>query len=229
MIKAVLLDVDGTLIDSNNAHAQSWVEAFDEHGLSIPFSAVRPLIGMGGDRLLPKVAGIEEDSVHGQAIGKTRKNLFRDKYLPNLEPFPEVRALLQQMKEAGLTLVVATSSGKDLLQDLLQKAGVADLIPAATTKDDAENSKPAPDIVEAALKKSGVRPEEAIMVGDTPYDVEAATRAGVKCVAFECGCWTKSQLGDAVACYKDAADLLKNFESSPFRTNRKMSEASAPL
>lgn len=220
MIKAVLLDVDGTLIDSNNAHAQSWVEALDEHGMSVPFSKVRPLIGMGGDRLLPKVAGIEEDSVHGKAIGQTRKRLFREKYLPNLEPFPEVRALLQRMKEEGLQLVVATSSGEDLLGDLLQKAQVADLIPERTTKDDAEESKPAPDIIEAALKKSGVRPDEAIMIGDTPYDVEAANRAGVSAIALECGGWTQSQLESTVAIYKDAADLLKNFESSPLCNHR---------
>lgn len=216
MIRAALLDIDGTLLDSNNAHAQSWVEAFEAHGLSVPFTKVRPLIGMGGDRLLPEVASIEEDSVHGKAISETRVRIFREKYLANLEAFPEVRALLQKMKEVGLKLVVATSAGEDLLEDLLERAHVNDLIEKRTSSDDAEQSKPAPDIVQAALKKAGLRPEEAIMLGDTPYDLEAAARAGVRSVALESGGWGIADLTNAQAVYKDAADLLARFDHSPF-------------
>ena len=216
MIRAALLDIDGTLLDSNNAHAQSWVEAFEAHGLSVPFTKVRPLIGMGGDRLLHEVASIEEDSVHGKAISETRVRIFREKYLANLEAFPEVRALLQKMKEVGLKLVVATSAGEDLLEDLLERAHVNDLIEKRTSSDDAEQSKPAPDIVQAALKKAGLRPEEAIMLGDTPYDLEAAARAGVRSVALESGGWGIADLTNAQAVYKDAADLLAHFDHSPF-------------
>jgi HAD superfamily hydrolase (TIGR01509 family) len=216
MLRAALLDIDGTLIDSNNAHAQSWVEALESHGISVPFSTIRPLIGMGGDRLLPAVASIEEDSVHGKAIAKTRERIFRENYLPNLEPFPEVRALLQRLSEEGLRLIVATSSGESLVNDLLERAHVQDLIEAQTTSDDADQSKPSPDIVQAALRRLGLRPEEAIMIGDTPYDVEAARRAGVGAVALECGGWTTQDLGDAKAIYKDAADLLARFDHSIF-------------
>ncbi len=217
MIRAALLDIDGTLIDSNNAHAQSWVEALEMHGIFVPFSQIRPLIGMGGDRLLPMVSQIEEDSPEGKAISNDRKKIFREKYLPNLTPFPEVRELLLRIRDEGVRLFVATSSGEDLLKDLLEKAEVADLVEGSTTKDDAENSKPAPDIVEAALGMSGVKPEEAVMIGDTPYDLEAASRAGVRCVAFECGGWSQKDLEGAAAVYKDASDLLRNFPTSPLK------------
>jgi HAD superfamily hydrolase (TIGR01509 family) len=216
MLRAALLDIDGTLVDSNNAHAKAWVEALEAHGISVPFSKVRPMIGMGGDKVLPALASVEEDSVHGKAIAKTRDRIFRENYLPTLEAFPEVRALLQRLSDAGLRLIVATSAGEDLVDGLLDRAHVKDLIEGKTTSDDAESSKPSPDIIEAALKRYGLNPEETIMIGDTPYDVEAAKRAGVSAIAFESGGWGLADFAEAKAVYRDAADLLARFESSIF-------------
>lgn len=216
MPKAILLDVDGTLIDSNDQHAESWVEALAEHGIKVPFGKVRPLIGMGGDRLLPAVSGLTEDSAPGKAIGETRKRIFKDRFLPWLKPFPGTRDLLLRMRDQGLKLTVASSSDEETLGELLKMAKVDDLIEQATSKDDAESSKPAPDIIEAALKVAGITAKEALMLGDTPYDIRAAKNAGVLTVAFLCGGWDRQSLDGAIAIYKDPADCLARFESSPF-------------
>lgn len=213
---AVILDVDGTLVDSNDAHAHAWVEAFAEHGITVPFEKVRRAVGMGGDKLMPHVAGVEEDSRAGKAISSRRSCLFTEKYLPGLRPFPRVRELLERFRAAGLTLAVASSAKKDELQPLLEIAGVADLIPARASSDDADRSKPDPDIVQAALKEAGVPHHRAIMLGDTPYDVEAAGRACVAIVGVECGGWSREDLRGAAAVFAAPADLLARYDESPF-------------
>lgn len=213
--RVCILDVDGTLIDSNDAHARAWAETGAELGYDIAFEAVRPLIGMGGDRVLPRVAGVEADSPEGKRLSERRGELFRERHLPTLRAFPEARALLERMRAAGLTLVVASSASADDLGALLRQAGVDDLIEAETNADDAEASKPAPDIVAAALASAGAAPHEAVMLGDTPYDVESAGRAGVRCIALRCGGWDDEALRGAVAIHDDPADLLAHFDTSP--------------
>ena len=213
---AVILDVDGTLVDSNDAHAHAWVEAFAEHGITVPFERVRRAIGMGGDKLMPHVAGVEEDSAVGRDISGRRASLFKDKHLPRLTPFPRVRELLERFRADDLTLAVASSAKKDELQPLLEIAGVADLIPARTSSDDAERSKPDPDIVQAALREAGVPADRSIMLGDTPYDVEAATRSRVRIVGVECGGWSREELRGAAAVFASPADVLARYEDSPF-------------
>lgn len=216
-LSLVLLDIDGTLIDSNDAHARSWVDALAVHGHKKSFAELRPLIGKGGDKVLPELTGIDAESDEGQAITEARKKIFTADYLPRLRPFPEVRALLEHMKSRGLLLVVATSAEKSLTKALLDVAGVRDLIDDKATSDDADRSKPDPDIVHAALAEAGKDASRAIMIGDTPYDIEAAGRAGVPCVAFRCGGWWKDQdFTDALALYDGPADLLKQYNSSPF-------------
>jgi HAD superfamily hydrolase (TIGR01549 family) len=212
----VLLDIDGTLIDSNDAHAHAWVDVGREFGHEIDFGHVRRLIGMGGDKVLPKVAGLEEESDEGQRIKKRRGEIFREQYLPGLKAFPHARELLQRFRDDGHQLVVATSASKEDMDALLKQAGIQDLIEEKTSSSDAEESKPDPDIVQAALKSADARPEEALMLGDTPYDVEASGRAGVRCVALRCGGWGDAELGDAVAVYDDPADLLARYDDSPF-------------
>jgi HAD superfamily hydrolase (TIGR01509 family) len=214
--KAALLDIDGTLLDSNHAHAQAWIETLAEFGHTVGFDRVRHLIGKGGDKLLPEVTGIEKDSPEGKRISERRSAVFKEKYLPGLRPFDGARELLQAMKQGGLKLVVATSAQKDELAGLLARANVTDLIEEATTSSDAEESKPDPDIVLAALRSAGCSADEAIMLGDTPYDVEASTRAGVAIVAVRCGGWSDADLGGAVAVYDDPRDLLAGLPSSPF-------------
>ena len=215
-IRGVILDVDGTLVDSNDAHARAWVEALAEHGIDVEYEKVRRLIGMGGDKLLPEVASVGEDSTVGEKIGESRSRVFKTKYLPHLKPFPRVKELLSRMKDEGLRLVVASSAKEDELKELLKIAGATGFIEEKTSSSDADNSKPDPDIVQAALDELGLPRDEVIMIGDTPYDVEAAARAGIKSVAFRSGGWGDEELRGAVAVYDGAADLLARYDSSPF-------------
>jgi len=209
--------VDGTLLDSNDAHARAWEDVFLAEGLPARFGDVRPLIGMGGDKLLPQAVGIDAESERGKALGERRKRIFKERYLPTLRPFPGARALLERLRDAGLTLVVATSAQEDELGGLLDAAGVADLFAATTSSSDADSSKPDPDIVRAALERAGrVAPSSALMVGDTPYDVEAASRAGVRTVGVRSGGWDDAALRGAVAVFADVADIVARFDASPF-------------
>jgi HAD superfamily hydrolase (TIGR01509 family) len=210
-IQGVILDVDGTLVDSNDAHARAWVEAFAEAGVKVEFEKARRLIGMGGDKLMPEVSGIEEESGPGKKISERRGEIFKEKYLPAVRAFPKTRELLLRLKEENLKLAVASSAKEDELSPLLKIAGASDLIEEKTSSDDAENSKPDPDIVKAALDGLGFRPEEVFMLGDTPYDIEAAGRAGVKVIALRSGGWDDDALRGAAAIYDDPADLLKNW------------------
>ena len=215
-LRAAILDIDGTLIDTNDAHAHAWVDVCAEFGVEVPFGKVRPLIGMGGDKVLPQLTGDEEDSERGKEIKERRGEIFQERYLPSCRPFPQARELLQRMRDQGLTLVVATSASKDDMAALLKKIGVEDLIEARTSSSDAEASKPEPDIVEAALEQAGCQPDEAIMLGDTPYDIESAGRAGVACIALRCGGWWKDEdFSDAAAIFDDPADLLAHYRESP--------------
>ncbi|MBY0524227.1 MAG: HAD family hydrolase [Gemmataceae bacterium] len=214
-IRAVILDVDGTLVDSNDAHARAWVEALAEHDNEVPFEKVRGLIGMGGDKLLPRVAEIDAESPTGKRIGARRKVLFRERYLPHLTPTPGAKQLIERMRRSGLRLAVASSAKADELEPLLAICGAANLIEHTTSSDDADNSKPDPDIVAAALKKLSLPAAETIMLGDTPYDVEAANRAGVATIALRCGGWNDAELAGAIAVYADPADLLEHFDTSP--------------
>ncbi len=212
--KAVLLDIDGTLIDSNDAHARAWVDVGKEFGYDIKFDHVRWLIGMGGDKVLPEVTGLEEESAVGEKILNRRGEIFRERYLSGLKPFAGTRELLQRISAEGRKLVVATSASEEDLEGLLRQARIEDLIDHAANSDDADESKPAPDIVEAALKRGKVSAAEAIMIGDTPYDVGAATRAGVPIIGFECGGWSAEELRGAIAIYHDPGDLLARYSGS---------------
>jgi HAD superfamily hydrolase (TIGR01549 family) len=216
LIEAAILDVDGTLIDSNDAHAESWVQALALEGITVPFSRVRPLIGMGGDHLLPMVAGVTEGTELGKKVSEHRKKIFTDQYLPKLKAFPRTRELLERMRAEGIKLIVGSSSDTKNLHALLEQARIRDLIENSTSKDDVDESKPDPDIIIASLRKTGAPAKNVLMLGDTPYDVTAALRAGVRTVALQCGGWSVSSLARAIAVYKDPADLLVNFSSSPF-------------
>lgn len=214
MKPAVIFDVDGTLVDSNDAHAQAWVDALKEHGWDVPFERVRPLIGMGGDKVLPELTGIEKDSADGEAISSRRSEIFRERFMPHLRPFPGVRELVLLLKEHGHPLAVASSATKDELTSLLGIAGIDDLVTRRTSSDDADASKPEPDIVVAALERLG-HPDQAVMVGDTPYDIESAARAGIASVAVRSGGWGNADLSGAHAVYADVAELRDRYEDSP--------------
>jgi phosphoglycolate phosphatase-like HAD superfamily hydrolase len=215
-LRTVLLDIDGTLIDSNDAHARAWVDSLRAHGYVVPFEQVRPLIGMGGDKVLPELTGLDPESGEAERMSKTRSELFLKRELPSLRPTRGARDLLQHMLDVGFELVVATSAKVDEVRALLEQAGVSDLIQLASSTDDAERSKPDPDIVRAALRLSGSQAAHSAMIGDTPYDVEAAARARVPAIALRCGgWWDDAALAQATAIYDDPADLLAHFEESP--------------
>ena len=211
---SVLFDVDGTLIDSNAAHATAWMRALREHGINVDIMRVRPLIGMGSDKLLPAIAGIEEHSPEGRAIAATKKELFNQQ-LPWLRPTRGARELLEYLRDRGVDLVIATSAGDEEMTALLECAEVADLVTNRASKDDAAESKPDPDIVCAALAKARGGPESTLMVGDTPYDIEAAGRAGVASAALRCGgYWTDRDLRGALYIFDDPKDLLGRWQRS---------------
>jgi HAD superfamily hydrolase (TIGR01509 family) len=211
----VLLDIDGTLVLSNDAHAAAWVEAFAHYNYSIKFDDVRKLIGMGGDKVIPKlVPELMAAEGHGKEISKFRSQLFLDKYAPHLKAAPGSRDLVKMLQANGVQLVVATSAKQAELQTLLKAAQVDDLLTQTTTSDDADNSKPDPDIVHAALQKLKVPAEHTLMLGDTPYDIEAAARAGVGLIALRCGGWSDSDLKGAIAIYNDPADVVAHYDET---------------
>ena len=216
-LTAVLFDVDGTLVDSNDAHAHAWVQAFAEHGMTVDFAHVRRCIGMGGDKLMAEVSGVEEDSPQGAAITRRRSRIFKEQFLPHLKPFRDSARLVSVLKEQGYTTVAASSAKREELQPLLAVAGAEALMDASTSSDDANESKPDPDIIQAAMKRAHASPAEAMMIGDTPYDIEASRRAGVAVIGFRCGGWRDDDLKGAVAIYDGPWDLLSRLEESPLR------------
>jgi HAD superfamily hydrolase (TIGR01509 family) len=211
---AVILDVDGTLVDSNDGHARSWMGAFAERRITVSFDAVRRAIGMGGDKLMPIVSGIDAESELGEQLSARRGEIFKRDFLPSIRPFPGARELLQRFADDGLVLAIASSAKQDELHALLDVAGLSDLIARRTSSDDAEESKPDPDIVAAALKQTGCTADRAVMIGDTPYDVEAAQRAGIRVVGFECGGWRRDDLRGAIEVYAGPAALLERYDAS---------------
>lgn len=214
-LQAVILDIDGTLVLSNDAHAESWVEAFAAYGYEVPFEKVRPLIGMGGDRVIPMmVPELSDKEGDGKKIAQRRKELIINRFAPELSPAPGSRELLLRMRREGLQLIIATSATTEELSGLLKAAQVDDLLEEAATSSDAEASKPEPDIVEAALRKLQIESSQVVMLADTPYDIEAAAKCRVRVLAFRCGGFDDNSLAGAVAIYNDPADLLAHYDRS---------------
>jgi HAD superfamily hydrolase (TIGR01509 family) len=214
MSHAAILDVDGTLVDSNDAHAEAWVAAFNEAGIDVSHDRVRRAIGMGGDKLLPHVAGLAADSALGRGISARRGEIFRAEFLPHLVAFPRVREFVQRLLDDGYRVAVASSAKADELDPLLEIAGIADLLHAQTSSDDAKRSKPDPDIVLAAMQRVGADPSTTVMLGDTPYDVESAQRAGIAIVGVESGGWSPDDLKSAVEVHPGVADLCARYGES---------------
>jgi HAD superfamily hydrolase (TIGR01509 family) len=215
-LQGVILDIDGTLVLSNDAHAEAWVEAFKKFGHQIEFEQVRPLIGMGGDKIIPKlVPGLSSEEGEGKKLADYRKELFLNKYASTITPANGARELLLKMQDEGLRLVVASSAKSEELSVLLKIAEIDDLLEETTTSSDADSSKPDPDIVKAALNKSQLQPDRVLMLGDTPYDIESANAVGVDVIAFRCGGFDDNQLAKAIAIYDDPAELLAQYDHSP--------------
>src|SRR6056297_21460 len=212
-----ILDIDGTLIESNDAHARAWVDTAGEFGYEVAFEQVRPLIGMGGSEVLQALTGLRDSEPDGRQIKNRSGEIFRERYLPGLDPAPGARALLQRFEADGIRRIVATSASPDRVAALLAQARVDDLVEDATSSGDVEESKPAPDIVEAALEQAGCAPRQALMIGDTPYDIDAASKAAVAIIVVRCGgWWTDEDLGGADAIFDDPADVLEHYRQLAF-------------
>lgn len=214
VVEAVLLDIDGTLLDSNDAHAQAWSDVFREAGFEIGSETVLPLVGMGADKLLPKLIGVTADSDQGKQLLDRRKEIFAKEYLPSVRAFPKARELLERLREDHVRLVVATSASDDELRGLLKTLGAEWLLDEAASSSDAKRSKPDPDIVRAAVDKAAVGPERCVMLGDTPYDVVAAAKARVRMIAVRCGGWGDEDLRGAAEIHDDPASLLARYDES---------------
>jgi HAD superfamily hydrolase (TIGR01509 family) len=217
MIAAVLFDVDGTLVDSNDLHAAAWQEAFRHFGLELPFERIRGQIGKGGDNLIPALLPPDVAERRRQELEEYRSELFKRDYLPRAVPFPGVRALFERLYSDGVKIVLASSSGAEEVAFHLALIAAQDLVFATTSKDDVEHSKPDPDIFKAALAKvAPLGPEAAIVVGDTPYDMEAAGKARMRAIAVRCGGFPEEQLlaAGAAELHDDPQALLRGYESS---------------
>jgi HAD superfamily hydrolase (TIGR01509 family) len=218
MIEAVIFDVDGTLIDSVDYHAKAWLWAFARHGHDIPLDEIRSQIGKGGDQLMPVFLSPEEIEHIGQTLQDERMTFFKDEYLKHLHPFAMVRELFERIRADGKRIVLASSAKPDELERYEEIAGISDLIEQSTSSGDAEKSKPHPDIFEAALGKLGnLDPSRAIVVGDTPWDAIAASKAGLKTIGVLCGGFPEEDLRKAgcAAIFASPADLLARYDESP--------------
>jgi HAD superfamily hydrolase (TIGR01509 family) len=218
MIKAAIFDVDGTLIDTVDFHAEAWVKSLKHFGFEIAFPDLRSQIGKGGDQILHGLLPPEAIETQGDAIKDFRADLFEREYLHRVRAFPAVRDLFERIRATGQKAVLASSGSADEVEQYKEIAGIADLIDSATSSDDAERSKPFPDIFEAALAKlAPLTPDEAVVIGDTPYDAEAARKAQMKSIGVLSGGFTEQALKDAgcIAVYRDVEDLLRHYDSSP--------------
>lgn len=216
MPRAAIFDVDGTLLDSVDLHALAWHEAMAKFGHDVSFDQARSQIGKGGDKLIPHFLSAEAQQDHGKELEEWRGKRFKSAYLPLVRPFSAVPDLLRRARDAGLRIAVASSAKKDELGKYLDIAGITALIDVTTSSDDVEESKPAPDIFEVVLKKLGLGAGDAIAIGDTPYDAEAAGKAGIATVGVLTGGFTEFSLRQAgcAQVYPGPATLLACFANT---------------
>jgi phosphoglycolate phosphatase-like HAD superfamily hydrolase len=214
--KAAIFDMDGTLMDSVDLHALAWQEALLKFGHDVSFEKARGQIGKGGDKLIPVFLSADEQRDHGKELEEWRGKHFKTKYLPLVRPFSAVPDLLRRVRDSGVQIAVASSAKKDELDEYLDIAGIADLVDLATSSDDVEESKPAPDIFETVLKKLEIDGSKAVAIGDTPYDAEAAGKAKIATIGVLCGGFTESSLRQAgcAEIYPGPAALFAHFANS---------------
>lgn len=216
-IKAILFDIDGTLIDSNDLHVLACEEAFAGIGARLDRQAIHDQIGKGTDMLVPSLLpDLDEDGV--TRLGEAHGRIFKENYLDRAKPFARAHDLLAHAHGLGQSVVLASSASRNELDHYLDLLGVRDLVAETTSGDDVARTKPAPDIFAAALDKLPDTPADAvIVVGDTPYDIEAAGRCGIAAVAVRSGGFADEALtrAGAVAIYDDVAALLADYAGSP--------------
>ncbi|MFG2002645.1 HAD family hydrolase [Spirillospora sp. NPDC048911] len=216
MSHAVIFDVDGTLVDTNYLHAVTWWEAFHQHDHTVAMAAIHRAIGMGSDKLLDHLLPDSRDRDEDDAMRAAHRSLYAQ-YWTRLRPFDHAADLLRKCSKAGSTVVLASSAAATEMRALRAALDAEDAIDFATSSSDVAESKPAPDIVQAALDQAEVDPGDAVFVGDTVWDAEACGRAGVRCVGVLSGGIPETDLVEAgaVRVYADVAHLLREFDGSP--------------
>lgn len=212
---AVLLDVDGTLVDSNDAHAHAWVETLGKHGIEVAFPRVRRMIGMGGDRLVAEIAGWARDSEETRKLQDRHAEVFAERWLRHVTPIDGARGLVLQLRRDSYEVALASAAHEDALRPLLEIADVADLIDAKAKPPKPAASKPDPAAIEVALSRVDAERSRVVLIGDTPYDVEAGRAAGIDVIGFTTGGYSAEGLAGAIAIYRGPADLLAQWVSSP--------------
>ena len=216
MPKAAIFDLDGTLLDSVDLHALAWHEAMAKFGHDVTFEQARSQIGKGGDKLIPVFLSADERRDHGKEMEEWRGERFKTAYLPLVRPFSAVPDLLRRVRDAGVRVAIASSAKKDELDKYLDIARIAGLVDVKTSSDDAEESKPAPDIFEVVLEKLKIEGSDAVAIGDTPYDASAAGKAGIATIGVLCGGFTEASLREAGCAdiYPGPAALFARFGES---------------
>jgi HAD superfamily hydrolase (TIGR01549 family) len=218
VISAAIFDLDGTLVDSNELHVQAWLETFQHFGKEIPLSRLREQIGKGSDQYLPVFLSERELREIGKQVDEFRGKLFQKKYLPQVAPFPRVRELFERIRGEGKKIALASSGKADEVQYYQELLGIEGLVDCQTTADDVAHSKPKADVFITALRLLGhLTPQQAIAIGDTPYDIAAAKKIDLATIAFLCGGFPEDELRDvgAIAIFRDPADLLEHYYQSP--------------
>jgi len=219
VIEAVIFDIDGTLIDSVDLHARAWQDALAHFGHPVAFQDVRAQIGKGGDQLMPVFLTKAQLKEFGKPLETYRGDLFKREYLARVKAFPGVRTLFERIRQDGTRIALASSAKEDELASYIRIAGIEGLTEVETSSDDASRSKPHPDIFHAAMAALGgdLDPTRVVVVGDTPYDAEAAGKAGLRTVGVRCGGFPDADLlaAGCIALFDGPADLLANFERSP--------------
>lgn len=218
MVKAILCDIDGTLVESNWLHASAWKDAFAAMNIELELEDLRRQIGKGGDQLVPVFVPWWKRQVVQEPLEAYRKFVFQTDYMPQVRPFPHVRDLFLHIREHGIRIALASSAGQQDLEAYKKLANVEDLIDASTSADDARRSKPHPDIFSATLEKLSLDAKDTLALGDTPYDAESAGKAGVFTVGVMTGGWSEQDLLSAgcIEVYRDLGDLLSRFDQSAF-------------
>jgi HAD superfamily hydrolase (TIGR01509 family) len=216
MIRALLCDIDGTLVQSNWLHAAAWRDAFAEMELPLDLEELRRQIGKGGNQLIPVFVPWWKQRHVEVPLKELRKFIFETEYLDQVKPIPRVREFLLHLHERGIRLALASSASKKDLTMYKKLANIEDLIEEESSADDADRSKPHPDIFQAALKRLGLEPADVLALGDTPYDAEAAGKAGVWTIGVMTGGWSREDLlaAGCVEVYQDVGELLDRFDES---------------
>lgn len=209
-VKAILFDIDGTLVDSNDKHCECWLEAFAHFGKKLEWDFIRMQIGKGGDLLVPDSLDAREMRKFGEDLKKYRGELWKRRYMESVQPFDGAIETLKAVHERGIKIALASSSNPDEVEYYVELLDAGKLLEGSTSKEDAQLSKPSPEIFEAALKRTGTKPTNTITVGDTPYDILASHRVALACAAVLCGGFPRETLTKAEFLFEDVRDLLSN-------------------